>query len=264
VPAGDQHVMQWGGLPAGYVALENRDVHVRLRDGQTRRVDFRLGGPLGPIHGKVVGPDGRPAAGAQVVVLTLGDSARMSERVVTADANGRFDLPAKPVLLRARSGRAATLRLTTVTEGGNVILELRDNALGAISGVVMDPAGHPLGGVSVELTLRVSDAKDNPTGREWRAGTATTGSDGAYLFPSLWPDQWYVVSASASPYVQVFGGDTALVKLKPGEHKEQVNLRRWSQRPRHLPQAPRGVGVEAAFEGEVAGEELAEGGEREG
>jgi hypothetical protein len=223
VPAGEQRVMLWTDPPAGYVAPEKREVKLRLREGQRRRVDFRFGGPLAAIEGRVLRPDGRPAPGAEVVILGLADPRTSGERVVKADARGEFHLPAEGVLLGARSGTAGTLGLMRVTEGGNIVLRLRPGRLGAVLGTVVDAAGSPVRGATVELSMLLGDSKRSPTGPSRRARTITTGSDGRYVFPSLWPDQWYVVSASANPNAGAVATDSTVFKLKPGERQTLVS-----------------------------------------
>jgi protocatechuate 3,4-dioxygenase beta subunit len=157
VPGGKQYLyIAMAALP-GYVLPEQSGRDVAPQDGETLTVDFRLarGTTARPVQGRVVGPDGRSIAGAEIVGTPVG---RFGPDPVwmRADAEGRFRLSerslAEPVALRARHQAMATTSATLVTGGEEVTLRLEKDALVSLSGRVTDAEGKPLAGAQVRLT----------------------------------------------------------------------------------------------------------------
>lgn len=148
--------------------------------GQTSRADLALAPnrnmPRGTITGTVRGPDGSPVIGARVEVLTGATDGR-----TTTTRSGAFrlrGLAAGTYALNVSSNSHATTVLDSLTVGRGtttvrVQLEAPAEAVGAIFGVVRDPAGHALPGTSLEIT-------DGPT-----AGVGQTDQHGHYELPGL-------------------------------------------------------------------------------
>lgn len=149
---------------------------------------------LGQIRGRVLTPDGQPAAGALVTVIATGDN-------VTTEADGRFqidDLPATQTEVTAVLGTASVTVQITI---GNGVTELGDlrlvndpnpNPPGLPSTIVgtVRGGGGALAGVRVELL-------QNGLTRE----ATTTDAAGNYGF--YVPVGSYVVRVAGAPDANV-------------------------------------------------------------
>jgi protocatechuate 3,4-dioxygenase beta subunit len=183
-----------------------------VQDGETVMINFAVGreAPVKPVRGRVLGPDGRPVAGAEVVVFVIGLSGRTSWPL-RADAEGRFRLSRRlliqPLGLRARHQGMGTTSGTVVTGGENVTLRLEKDALVRVSGRVTDAQGKPLVGAPVHL---IQWAYDEATD----GATTRTDDQGRYAFSGLWPDLQYTVAATAAGYGDA---ESRRVQLGPGQ-----------------------------------------------
>jgi protocatechuate 3,4-dioxygenase beta subunit/5-hydroxyisourate hydrolase-like protein (transthyretin family) len=221
--------------PPGLSSPSQVQHDLSLTNGQTVTVDWAFSGvPIQPIAGRVLDSQGRPAAYAEVIVIPRGGKIPYGY-VVRTDARGQYRLGPVRVLLRARSGRAATPRAAGVGSGGCVDLHLQPDALATVAGTVLDPAGDPLPGAKVLVTANTPDPSDwhgpihythEPWGMIRSVAILTTGPDGSFFLTDLWPNQEYTFRLSGESWGTPGAAD---VELKPGEHRALAPLRASSQ-----------------------------------
>jgi peroxiredoxin len=227
VPAGEQHLSLSITSPLGFGLPARKEVDLTVKDDETVTVDFRLPRVrlAKPVHGRVLGPDGEPVAGAEVVVTSSDRDFqfRPGATLHRTDAGGAFtlgaDLVAQPVRLRARHSGMVTVEATTATGGDEVTLRLQKDGLVTLSGRVTDTAGRPIAGAEETVFEWVYDSGSD-------IAKTVTDEQGRYAFSSLWPDGRYLVSATAKGY-----GSKHLMSvdgLKPGETRalEPLALRK--------------------------------------
>jgi hypothetical protein len=226
VPPGPQHLYLSSEPPPGF-RLKRSSYDISVREGETTRIDFTLSGsPMAPIRGQVLDPDGKPAAGAEVIALPPeGVPGRATGASTTADRQGRFEMDPGDVELFARRGRDATVEGYHVTRGGEVVLRLRRDAAGSAAGRVVDARGNAAPNVTVQLLSWGAPIGTGGGGVGGRALTVTTGPDGGYVIPFLWPGRSYSVAIPdpASAHGTV---DRVDFHLGPGERKLLRPLRR--------------------------------------
>ncbi len=177
---------------------------------------FLLGGPLLPgswVSGRVLREDGSPACGVEVVSLAPtpgGDGAW--ERTRTG-GDGRFALavghPGTYRLLALARDRAPALgSVETPRHGVATAPSLRLERGIDLSGRVVDSAGRPLRGATVDLVAMEQLPHDAPVelfnhplgdGRPYRH--AITGDDGRFLLPGIRPHGEILMRASAPGFV---------------------------------------------------------------
>jgi len=146
----------------------------------------------GTLSGYVVGPDGKPVAGARVWIDTY-DSKRLAES--RTDAAGRFRLgPMAPVYRNPfpLMIEAEGLARQDVGRDGITIFPGADHDLGAISlvqgrrftGQVLDVDGKPKANIEVECAVyyHYLGHTVNTLGPSWKL---TTDADGRYRTPPL-------------------------------------------------------------------------------
>jgi hypothetical protein len=192
-------------------------VVVRLSPAQCTQAELELGelhlGPGGEVAGRVVAEDGRPLAGAGVVVSRgLGEAGTNSEDVrrlwppveplagpylpvALSDELGRFELvgvpsgsfalvvraaPDGPALLPARV-EPLVIVAGERTDVGELVLAAPEPAE-TISGRVMDEAGEPLAGI----TLSLGD------GGVRHPGGASSRADGSFTLLAPLGGSWIV------------------------------------------------------------------------
>ncbi|HEV7514810.1 MAG TPA: carboxypeptidase regulatory-like domain-containing protein [Thermoanaerobaculia bacterium] len=183
--------------PPTPVAMSDDDGHFELRDAPTGKMSLYTSAPgflptIQPVElaagqsrddlrvvlhrgsavvGRVLAPDGTPAADAEV---SLAGPSATSAR---ADGDGNYGLDAVPPGPRTFTaqlpGTAPTARDLTVRPGENRL----DFQLGPgleVAGRVVDPAGAPVGGARVALSA--GDFQPHET---------ASGDDGSFRFPGL-------------------------------------------------------------------------------
>jgi uncharacterized GH25 family protein len=113
------------------------------------------------VTGKVIGPDGKPVAGAKVFVLVFSPTSGQETKTFTSDASGAFfvEVPARsdvkeknPPVARAivaapGFGFAQTFLTLLPSESNTIRLEKG----AAVRGKVVDSAGKPVAGADVQL-----------------------------------------------------------------------------------------------------------------
>lgn len=176
--------------PEGRSGVSAREITVA--EGDVKTINFKVLAPTPQVsvQGIVLGPDGKPAAGASVTV-----SGTSQPWNVTADADGRFTLDRPDVTstskLYARLGDLATKTAATPAAKGDTILHLAAGAFSTISGQVVDIKHKPISNAKVMLfDMNVSGPGDK----------ARTDSQGRYVFPHRYGDARYSIMASANGY----------------------------------------------------------------
>ena len=163
------------------------------------------------LTGRVVGPEGRPVAGAWV------EAARSQEAETDGDGRFRFaGLP--PGATISLLARAPGLRGTLTADAGPGPVEIRLAAAATLEGRVTDAGGHPASGVPVLLGPRQSDPGEESTAADLvAAGSARTftDDDGRYRLDSLEPVR--SLAAALRPGGRRLAG--AVVDLHAGENR---------------------------------------------
>jgi hypothetical protein len=146
------------GLPPGRVAayLDRGPVEdCKVAAGEQAKLEIKI--PRGyDIAGEVVGREGRPIAGAEVLVDGMGNGWN-AYRVERTDAEGRFRIRSYERGLCWITARAALRAPSPQVQvvGGKVDIEglriVLDGSGASVAGVVLDPQGQPLGGAQVLL-----------------------------------------------------------------------------------------------------------------
>ena len=217
VPAGAQYVYVMGLPSTGYERPAG-GVTVTVGEDASLTQDFTLNPSLvqgiKPVHGHVIGMDGKPAAGAVVTLYPVSTEDRGRE--VHADAGGAFTvaMAATSARLRARSGVLATESALLVSSGAEVTLRLAPNVLFTLSGQVQDDKGRPITDARVVLFEWWLDSGQGNT-------TARTDAKGRFVFADIFPDVRYSVSAEAAGYGTQ---NTPVTQYKPGEKAEAPPL----------------------------------------
>ncbi len=165
-----------GGI---YVGGVPSTLTVDLGEGE-RREDVRMEIDYRParIHGRVLGPDGAPAAGVSVALLSFDlehdgvCDGRYSHREAIADLDGSFDLPvsggSRYVQVLARHpalGGGHSKAYVAASLERRCPIEVRLVPGTPISGRLLDPEGRPIAGARVvaeDAYLRSSPALEEP------------------------------------------------------------------------------------------------------
>ncbi len=199
--------------PAGFYAQRIQQ-RITPGEGETVNMDFKfVRGPVAsPTHGYVLGPDLNPIAGATVTAEALTDGVSLKDAMTTTNADGEFFFTDKtPVALRARFGALATVQRVKAPFGGEKILQLKDNILATLTGMVHDEQGHPLPEVVVALDMGTS---------------ILTDAQGRYSFTGLYPDQPITVFAYLPGYNSVPGYGRPYKATLPAQTPTNITLSR--------------------------------------
>ena len=217
LPAGQYkaYFAMGGPLPGGYLQPLIREVPFSVKDGETATADFLLPrSKAKPVHGRVLGPDGKPAPRAEITAVPFNEQDYMMEtQTAVADANGEFTFEPYAVKLQARCGKLATPDLVPLPNGGEVILRLEAIAFASISGLVTDGDEQPLAGVAI--TASAYQPYDIITGE-------VTDATGRYTLHGLWPKRSYMLAAVLPGYSQ--GHANAATKSGETLHVEEMIL----------------------------------------
>lgn len=165
------------------------------------------------LTGRVVFPDGKPAAG---VVLRSDNgffSGGRSDLAITG-ADGTFILknlpPDDAIAPRVRLGGAVNVPETFELERtkGPITIVISPENAARLRGRVVDGRGQPLAGAAVALWHQIQGVGRNArSGVRGNRAFVTTGADGRYEFAGLWPNDRYGVQVSADGYTAAEGND---------------------------------------------------------
>jgi hypothetical protein len=110
-------------------------------------------------------------------------------QIVTADANGRYLIPAVPVGIRRiealnpETGARGSLNITILTAGqSSTGIDILLEPLGTVTGRVFDPNGQPLSGQEVRILIGEGMSL---AGRVFFVRKTQTAADGTYTFDKL-------------------------------------------------------------------------------
>ncbi len=171
-----------GGLAPGRYTLEAEaagHARVRLPGLEVPRGELSVAlSAAGLVEGRVLGPDGAPAEGAEVA-FTGGDQVL----VVLSGPSGGFaaELPPHTYRVAARRGEAAAAwPAPVVVAAGQVVrgVELTLGAPATIAGVVVTSGGEPVGGATLGLS---------PAGEGGELQRLQAGADGRFTFRGVAP-----------------------------------------------------------------------------
>ena len=181
---------EWGHSPVTFEAEAGRTV---------RGVVIRLTAAV-PMEGRVVGPDGKPVAGAEVRLLgALLEAALVpiTDRFQSG-ADGRFAFAApEGTVVEARAGGFLPGRAEVdflARARGTVTITLAEEAhplpRGApIGGRVVGRGTEPLGGALVTASRELGFGVTDPT-----AAAVLTGPDGRFTLPDLGAGHWRITA----------------------------------------------------------------------
>lgn len=213
LPAGTYRVSAYG---QGYQYLNDGGTVV-VENNKTATLTVQLGGQA-KISGKVFGPDGKPAAGADVRIVP-GSGGREN---VTTDENGTFKLAWDPEQMSWAEGEfyliasATDKNLAGVELIGNdtqqVTITLQKGA--TVKGKVLNEKQEPIAGARVFLYFRGSRFSTT-FGREIK-----TDSEGFYTFNSLSPEYHYSVNVSNAE-----GYGTGRQEIEPGPDAFSIEVK---------------------------------------
>jgi beta-lactamase regulating signal transducer with metallopeptidase domain/protocatechuate 3,4-dioxygenase beta subunit len=224
VPEGEQYLYLRGTPPPGFSLPEKTSYEFPVQDGETVVIDFELpGSPMKPIHGRVLGPDGNPVPGAEVVLASV--HTKWPEWTVLADDKGEFHVEPQALILRARHRQLATPKAVIPREGGEVTLRLREDVMASVRGTAVDEHGQPVAGAPVQLQIYQEHSGGKLSAR--RIAESQTGPKGTYSFGPLWPGNEYGVSVpepGESGYEGPAYGSLRF-ELKPGEVRQLEPLK---------------------------------------
>lgn len=180
------------GLPAGKTELQalqgdleaKREIELRPEGAE---VDLVLE-PARGVLGRVVDPEGRPVAGAQIAIHPVGEPTGPRYQSATADVLGRFRLEVEPGDYRldahAEGFAHTVLEPLQVGEEPRRNLEIRLRAGAAVYGRIT--------GVEPDELTRVWLSTYIEPGREWIRGRPSF--DGRYRLVGLRPGVWTLVA----------------------------------------------------------------------
>jgi 5-hydroxyisourate hydrolase-like protein (transthyretin family) len=205
--------------------LDDREVGhysriINAQRGREYKVNFRVSGTPGPgpIAGRVLGPEGRPAANAEVHLFPF---ASLPSGITRTDAQGRFRFPRAsseggrtPLTLRARTrdGLVTIKGVPAEPNEYNYTLRLVRGAAVALGGRVVNRDSQPISRADLYLVAFGAG------GKNVSAEAFKSDRQGKFSTPPLWPDLGYAVRARAVGYGQSRSDYYRYFeKLRPGE-----------------------------------------------
>jgi hypothetical protein len=157
----------------------------------------------GQVSGRVVMPDGKPAANAQVILSTADPVTRSYGRSVTvSDAEGRFVFPdAKEEYGNVASNVPGSSLGWAVVEPGRRHVRIRLGVYGERRGIAIDQNGKPIAGASVRVASLSTGVSIWSWGRWFsqpdpRLGlTAVSDAKGRFVIRGIAPTEWVALAA---------------------------------------------------------------------
>jgi len=222
VPPGDQDVYIISiTIPApGFAMPPNREMGVKVHDGTTESIQFRLPrANTQPVRGKVVDPDGNSVAGATITV-TSDQTPAYNPVTCQSAGDGTFETPQfaarAKIELRAKFQDMATIRPLVLTRAatGAQVIHLQKDALVSLSGKVIDPKGKPIQGAEVDLYIRMGNSG-------YGRSVGKTDAQGNYKVDSLWADAMYAVEVTGDGFGET---DGPLLHGRAGDVTNVVDL----------------------------------------
>lgn len=207
------HVYDRGAIPRSFILSSNAPWMFNLKDGDKRKIQFELPKTIAKtptnqdITGLVVGPDGKPVAGADVggQALEFGESGWNTP--VKTDANGRFRIAERSANLFARKGDLTTARGTFAFLGDDVQLELESNVYARVEGQITDrTTGQPI----ADAKVWYSTTRQMTYPRQ--VTTLLTDAQGRFRFAKLRPFEPNYFTVTKNGYQKEFVGTFVLQK----------------------------------------------------
>ncbi|HEY8750113.1 MAG TPA: carboxypeptidase-like regulatory domain-containing protein [Tepidisphaeraceae bacterium] len=207
VPPGLQHVYISGLIPEAYRQPRQDIRDVKVEDGETVRMNFRLQRRDGEdVKGIVIGLDGKPAA--DVVVQAQMGSGPFGGSSTKSDVQGRFHFDAIPVAtaIEVKSAEVCTAEPAHVQRGqGEIRLQLVRRVKLTLKGLITDENDKPLAKARVRLSQWFGNSGLG------EGEPLITGADGRYELKDLYADAQYNIAADA----EGFGESQAKLQLDP-------------------------------------------------
>jgi 5-hydroxyisourate hydrolase-like protein (transthyretin family) len=227
--AGDVHT-------ANGVQINDAQAFVRInpdpKDERSLKCDITLQHGR-RLEGKLVGPDGKPLAGARVAGLRARHQYREQPEKLAGDAFTVAGLgSALPRVLVFVHPEKKLARVQVIPVGRKGPLTVRLGPMGALVGHVLDGAGKPLAGVAVKVTYSFGQTVEGDGARgplpralgfvdsgwtELLNGQATTDRDGRFRITGLAPGLKYGLQAPG-----VERGD---LSVRPGKDNDLGDLK---------------------------------------
>ena len=213
VPPGDQYVYLISSPPPGLEVSSPNSETIQVTDNDTTEFNIHMEERPGDrLTGKTVDPDGKPVAGAMILVMRTGYGARMEEGVGKSDANGNFDIPGIPFrsTIRARAGKLCTTEAAIVDRDHQPLtLVLHPDSISSVRIHVIRDDGTALPDATVDLGEQMGSFGMGIEKKQ-------TDSDGTCVFKELYPDEKYWAEATAPGYGHVYKN----LSLSPGEQAD--------------------------------------------
>lgn len=160
------------------------------------------------VAGRIVAPDGRPAIGARVGLVTDDPEPLRGLGGVTSDGDGYYRLeglaPGKVAVEATHGDYVRTVKEIEARAGANK-LDLHFEGGQDVSGLVTDASGATIAGAWVQLSA---------AGRDWGGPDTKTGTDGSFNVPGV-GDGDYALIVTKEGFAPSGGEVTVHVAGKP-------------------------------------------------
>jgi hypothetical protein len=167
-----------------------------IRPGKMQRLVYRLKRDSKWVTGRILNPDGTPAAG-----VTIGVYPKLAEEYTASGSDGSFALGTSVVPEEKRGSAVVIARDVQRNLVGLAKMdttqpvEIRLSKGVTLSGQVVDAKGKPFPGVSMLLLAPAKEGSFGGSGYEW---CIVSGPDGRFEVKAVAPGLRYAISASAA------------------------------------------------------------------